>query len=124
MQARSEVEERLLGSIEAELEKSMSVLGAEATLWAGDGTSPLAARAARAVCYATGYTIMGGTSNPLYALLIAYANDYIAREDMAAASGGFLLINGVGAIIGPIARTAMNTESSHASTPTTISHVG
>ncbi|MBB3712532.1 MFS family permease [Limimaricola variabilis] len=46
--------------------------------------------------------LVGGTSNPLYALLIAYANDYLDREDMAAASGGLLLINGVGAIAGPL----------------------
>lgn len=45
------------------------VLGAEATLWAGDGTSPLAARAARAVCYAPGYTIMGGTTQILRNIL-------------------------------------------------------
>lgn len=45
---------------------------------------------------------VGGTSNPLYALLIAYANDYLEREDMAAASGGLLFINGVGAIAGPL----------------------
>ena len=46
--------------------------------------------------------LVGGTSNPLYALVIAYANDYLDREDMAAASGGLLFINGVGAIGGPI----------------------
>ncbi len=46
--------------------------------------------------------LVGGTSNPLYALLIAYANDYLEKEDMAAASGGLLFINGVGAIAGPI----------------------
>jgi len=46
--------------------------------------------------------VVGGTSNPLYALVIAYANDYLAREDMAAASGGLLFINGVGAVIGPL----------------------
>lgn len=46
--------------------------------------------------------IVGGTSNPLYALVIAYANDYLAKEDMAAASGGLLFINGVGAIAGPV----------------------
>ncbi|SFS13072.1 MFS transporter [Yoonia litorea] len=46
--------------------------------------------------------IVGGTSNPLYALVIAYANDYLEREDMAAASGGLLFINGVGAIAGPL----------------------
>ncbi len=46
--------------------------------------------------------LVGGTSNPLYALLIAYANDYLDKEDMAAAAGGLLLINGVGAIAGPL----------------------
>jgi MFS family permease len=46
--------------------------------------------------------VIGGTSNPLYALLIAYANDYLEREDMAAASAGLLFINGLGAIAGPL----------------------
>ena len=46
--------------------------------------------------------LVGGTSNPLYALLIAYTNDYLEKEDMAAASGGLLFINGVGAIMGPV----------------------
>ncbi|HDR29508.1 MFS transporter [Rhodovulum sp.] len=46
--------------------------------------------------------VIGGMSNPLYALLIAYTNDYLERDDMAAASGGLLFINGVGAIIGPL----------------------
>lgn len=46
--------------------------------------------------------MVGGTSNPLYALLIAYANDYLEREDMAAASGGLLFINGLGAVAGPL----------------------
>jgi MFS family permease len=45
---------------------------------------------------------VGGTSNPLYALLIAYANDYLSREEMAGASGGLLFINGLGAIAGPL----------------------
>lgn len=46
--------------------------------------------------------IVGGATNPLYALLIAYANDYLDRSDMAAASAGFLFINGLGAIGGPL----------------------
>ena len=47
--------------------------------------------------------MMGGVSNPLYALLIAYTNDYLETDDMAAASGGLIFVNGMGAIIGPIA---------------------
>ncbi len=46
--------------------------------------------------------IIGGMSNPLYSLLIAYANDYLENDDMAAASGGLLFVNGFGAIAGPI----------------------
>lgn len=46
--------------------------------------------------------LVGGASNPLYSLLIAYANDYLEHEDMAAASAGFVFINGIGAVAGPI----------------------
>lgn len=68
-----------------------------------------AAIMALTVAFAPGFTVLlfvaliiGGISNPLYALLLAYTNDYLAREDMAAASGGLLFINGLGAILGPI----------------------
>ena len=46
--------------------------------------------------------LIGGMSNPLYSLLIAHTNDYLDFDDMAAASGGLLFINGVGAISGPL----------------------
>ena len=46
--------------------------------------------------------MLGGMSNPLYALLIAYTNDHIEYDDMAAASGGLLFVNGMGAIAGPV----------------------
>ncbi len=47
--------------------------------------------------------IIGGISNPLYSLLGAYTNDYLEHDQMAAASGGLLFVNGVGAIVGPLA---------------------
>lgn len=46
--------------------------------------------------------IMGGMTNPLYALIIAYVNDYLEHEDMAAASGMLIFVNGSGAIAGPL----------------------
>lgn len=46
--------------------------------------------------------LVGGMSNPLYSLLIAYTNDFLDYDDMAAASGGMVFINGLGAISGPI----------------------
>ncbi len=46
--------------------------------------------------------VIGGTTNPLYSLLIAYTNDFLETDQMAAASAGMLFINGVGAMGGPI----------------------
>jgi MFS family permease len=46
--------------------------------------------------------LIGGISNPLYALLLAHTNDYLDSDMMAAASGGLLFVNGMGAIVGPL----------------------
>lgn len=45
--------------------------------------------------------LSGGLAQPMYALIIAYTNDYLEPEEMAAASSGLLFINGLGAILGP-----------------------
>jgi MFS family permease len=47
--------------------------------------------------------LLGGITNPVYALLIAYTNDFLPREEMAAASAGLIFLNGFGAIFGPTA---------------------
>jgi MFS family permease len=47
--------------------------------------------------------VLGGITNPVYALLIAYTNDFLSREQMAAASAGLIFLNGFGAIFGPTA---------------------
>jgi MFS family permease len=46
--------------------------------------------------------LLGGITNPVYALLIAYTNDFLSREEMAAASAGLIFLNGFGAIFGPL----------------------
>jgi MFS family permease len=46
--------------------------------------------------------VIGGTSNPLYSLLIAYVKDFLEPEDMASASGGLIVMNGIGAAGTPI----------------------
>ena len=45
--------------------------------------------------------IIGGVSNPLYSLYIAYTNDNLEHDDMASASGGLIFLTGFGAIFGP-----------------------
>ncbi len=46
--------------------------------------------------------VTGGMTNPLYSLLIAHTNDFLDHDDMAAAAGGLVFINGLGAIAGPL----------------------
>ena len=46
--------------------------------------------------------VIGGVTNPLYSLLIAYTNDFLDHDDMAAAAGGMILANSIGAIAGPM----------------------
>ena len=47
--------------------------------------------------------LAGGMATPLYALLLAYTNDFLSAEDMPAASGGLIFTFGLGAIAGPLA---------------------
>jgi len=46
--------------------------------------------------------VLGGSTSPLYALLIAHTNDYLEHEDMANASGTLVFIGGLGAIGMPV----------------------
>jgi MFS family permease len=46
--------------------------------------------------------LIGGATNPLYALLIAHTNDFLEPEDMPAASSRLLFVNGIGSTAGPL----------------------
>nr|WP_246217694.1 MFS transporter [Jiella pacifica] len=46
--------------------------------------------------------VAGGMTTPLYALFLAYTNDFLSSEDMPAASGGLVFTFGLGAILGPL----------------------
>ncbi|WP_430464128.1 MFS transporter [Tabrizicola sp.] len=46
--------------------------------------------------------ILGGITYPMYSLIIAYTNDYLDKDQMAAASAGLIFLNGCGAVFGPL----------------------
>ncbi|MEM8849309.1 MAG: MFS transporter [Pseudomonadota bacterium] len=46
--------------------------------------------------------IYGGMANPIYSMLLAYTNDYLEPDDMAAASARLLFLNGAAATVGPL----------------------
>jgi MFS family permease len=45
--------------------------------------------------------LFGGMSLPMYSLCAAHLNDYLDPKQMVAASSGFVLVSGLGAILGP-----------------------
>ncbi len=47
--------------------------------------------------------LAGAVTTPLYALFLAHANDWLAQDEMSAASGGLVFTFGLGAILGPLA---------------------
>ena len=51
--------------------------------------------------------IIGGTSIPMYSLAIAYTNDWITDDQRVGASGFLVMVNGVGAIVGPLAAAVL-----------------
>ena len=54
-----------------------------------------------------GIGCFGGLASTIYPISIAYANDYLNPEDVVSASAGFVLAFGVGAVVGPLAASAM-----------------
>ncbi len=54
------------------------------------------------VWFMVGAALFGGFCMPLYSLCLAYTNDHLEPDEMVGASSGLILINGVGAVIGPI----------------------
>ncbi|GAA0575529.1 MFS transporter [Caenispirillum bisanense] len=46
--------------------------------------------------------LFGALTMPLYALLIAHTNDFLEPGEFVQASGGLLLVYGIGAVIGPM----------------------
>ena len=46
--------------------------------------------------------LLGGITYPMYSLVLAYTNDFLSKEQMAAASAGLIFINGLGSIFGPL----------------------
>jgi hypothetical protein len=47
-------------------------------------------------------TLFGGTVVPVYSIVMAYVNDAVGKNEFVAASGCLLLMNGVGAAVGPV----------------------
>ena len=88
-----------IGSLSDRMDRRRLILFCAAGTALGCAIGGMSGGALPALCVAA--FLVGGLTHPLYALLIAYVNDLIAYEDMAAASGRLLFLNGLGAILGP-----------------------
>jgi MFS family permease len=55
----------------------------------------------RATLYAC-VVLFGGTIVPTYSIVTAHVNDTVGKTQFVAASGGLLLLQGIGAAVGPV----------------------
>ncbi|RVT85163.1 MFS transporter [Rhodobacteraceae bacterium CCMM004] len=94
-----------IGWLSDRLDRRMLIVGA--SLIGGGAALAAAVLSGAFVGLLVAAFLVGGMANPLYALFIAYTNDYLDHADMASASGGLLFINGLGAIAGPLITGAM-----------------
>ncbi len=51
--------------------------------------------------------LFGGISFSIYPICLAHTNDHVAKADLVAASGGLILLNSVGSILGPLIASSM-----------------
>lgn len=58
--------------------------------------------------------VLGGLMFPLYSLSIAYTNDWIPNTKMVAASSSLVMVNGAGAVLGPLLTAALFTITDQA----------
>jgi MFS family permease len=60
--------------------------------------------------HATAYVVLAGLLGafifPLYGLCVAHTNDFVGVQDFVEASGGLMLIYGLGAVVGPLLAAA------------------
>ncbi|MEM6482945.1 MAG: MFS transporter [Pseudomonadota bacterium] len=89
-----------LGWLSDRMDRRILILAAAATGAGGACIGMLFTNAF--VMLAISAFIVGGMSNPLYSLVIAYTNDFLDHDDMAAAASGLVFINGLGAVFGPL----------------------
>ena len=64
--------------------------------------------------------IFGGTIIPTYSVVMAHVNDTVGKGDFVAASGGLLIVQGAGAVAGPIMRDPPCRSSNEAKAYTLI----
>jgi MFS family permease len=56
------------------------------------------------------FGLLGGMALPLYSLCIAYTNDHLQPAQMVAASGSLMMLNGIGACMGPFSASVIMSE--------------
>jgi MFS family permease len=65
--------------------------------------------------------IFGGTVVPTYSVVMAHVNDAVGKDEFVAASGGLLIMQGVGATAGPLLAGFAMSASEHGLAYTLIS---
>ena len=92
-----------LGWLSDRLDRRLAIIGAAATATASLFTmmALVPDAASRWILYLCA-GVLGGTIVPTYSVVMAHVNDAVGEEEFVAASGGLLIMQGIGAATGPL----------------------
>lgn len=94
-----------LGKLSDRMDRRKVVVGALMAAIAADAL--MAAPAISPMMTLLAIAVFGACVLPIYWLCVAHTNDHLGRRHCVAASGGLLLVFGLGAVAGPLAASAL-----------------
>lgn len=98
-----------IGALSDRLDRRLVIFGIAVISAAAAGAVALLTAEASFIWLVIAFGTLGAFSTPIYSLCIAYTNDYLEYEQMVAASAKLVLVNGLGAVAGPVTvATAMS----------------
>ena len=91
-----------IGKLSDLRDRRLMLLGLAAAAATAGALVPLAASRSGIWPLALALFALGGAVQPLYSVSISFVNDHLDSRQILSASGGIILINGVGGMLGPL----------------------
>ena len=89
-----------MGRLSDSIDRRKVIVGATAVSTVAAGSAIFAGQHSALVLIAM-MAVYGALSVPLYSLFIAHTNDHLESRQRVAASGGLVMVGGLGAVLGP-----------------------
>jgi MFS family permease len=91
-----------LGRLSDRFDRRSVIIGLSAALTLTSAAMVMVANAGAQSMLLAVALLFGGLSFTIYPVSLAHTNDYVGKDELVAASGGLILANSIGAVLGPL----------------------